>query len=272
MTHIVTDETEDSIVQPSNNEILTTINSLGEYLHEIHELSIKPKEEKKKVVYRGQPNKTFRLIPKLGRIVTKKMRMDNPSIESDLFFKFKAQYFDYCEKIIDNNLDFLIIAQHYGLPTRFLDWTFDPLVALYFACQEVKRAESSSFFHDTGETNNELESKNIEDGADGAVFIRVMAGNIRFKELHKRFDPLKTQLDRMILPGFHDKRIFVQKGILELFKNPYKSSKLPVLKKIIIPQSVKKEILSNLEDLHYSKLDLFPTLDNLSESIIKEMI
>lgn len=273
----VLDSKEEKENQNSSQSIVETrITSLDKYLQSIHPICNFARRKKGRVVFRGQPNKTFDLIPKLGRIPHGVLQK-NPSIESDLFLKFKTQYPNYSDSKIDNKLDFLIVAQHYGLPTRLLDWTFDPLVALYFACQEDTRGRGTSH-NGFKAIVTEEQAKNGKSDNDGAVFVRLMSGSNRFKDLEddksneENFNPFEPGCDRMILPGFHDKRIFIQKGILELFKNPYSPSKLEVKRKIIIPAICKRRILRQLEDLHYSKLDLFPTLDNLSESIIKEMI
>lgn len=88
------------------------------------------REEGTETFYRGHADKAWKLEPSILRTEY------GPEKEHLLFWKMVAhepQSFSECR----STLDHLVQMQHYGLPTRLLDVTMNPLVALYFACEEA---------------------------------------------------------------------------------------------------------------------------------------
>lgn len=135
------------------------------------------KNENPLVWFRGQENAKFMLIPKVMRdmkvvedqfgrnLIPKDVEFSNKG-ESVMFpnfiemlDKFKKEAVKYLDIEPKNNFEWLFIAQHYGLPTPLLDWTTDPLVALFFAMPKdldkniYDRNESIKEFNEYGSSS-----------------------------------------------------------------------------------------------------------------------
>ncbi|MDN3553102.1 FRG domain-containing protein, partial [Halomonas almeriensis] len=81
------------------------------------------------VWYRGQSNKEWPLLPGY-------LRLDAPPSESTLIKQFKQSAAMLVQNTPAESFDWLFLMQHYGVPTRLLDWSESPLVALYFSVEE----------------------------------------------------------------------------------------------------------------------------------------
>src|ERR1700686_3047090 len=90
-------------------------------------------------LFRGQPQDDP-LLPKIGRGSCKPGLLDQ---EQRLFAEFRRRSAAYLDATNRDDWDMLAIAQHHGMATRLLDWTDNPLVALWFAVREGSQQSDS---------------------------------------------------------------------------------------------------------------------------------
>ncbi len=107
------------------------IKTLHEYIEFINNL--KDEEEKSgnssDFLFRGQ-EQDWDLVPKIARL---KLRGKPQNIETLILEEFERTSMPLSEFPIKNKWDVIALAQHHGLPTRLLDWTFSSFIALWFA-------------------------------------------------------------------------------------------------------------------------------------------
>lgn len=94
----------------------------------ITELKKHPREKGYEYFYRGHPDVDFKLVPSIYR---QRFIKNEDNIFKEIILKIPNDFIN--EK---TTLEKLVRMQHYGLPTRILDITINPLVALYFAVNE----------------------------------------------------------------------------------------------------------------------------------------
>lgn len=128
------------------------IASLAEYVEHISKRpkNNAPESVKIEYLYRGHSAQTYDLCPSIAR------EKFSIGVESRLI-EVAYNRLPITFKASDDKLTTLAKMQHYGIPTRLIDFTWNPLVALYFACQEKKDEKGNPQDGVVFEINNHID-------------------------------------------------------------------------------------------------------------------
>lgn len=191
--------------------------------------------------FRGQSSFEYKLIPSIGRRFKEGQESVLKIYEKEIFDDFKRKYSMFTDARPRNDKEFLFLAQHYGLPTRLLDWTYNPLIALYFAC--------CSNFDKNGVVYQSYPFS-------GRIFNESTDDIFSFPEI------------TLLVPNMTDVRYKNQNGLFVLYPEPWKENIKHIHKKYVVPAQYKRDILNKLEKIGITRSFIMPTLDNLCKDIV----
>jgi hypothetical protein len=174
----------------------------------------------------------------------------------------------------DSVWNWLALAQHHGLPTRLLDWTFSPYVALHFVTEDTERYDCDGVVWCVNYAKAHallpaaLRRSLKRQSAD--VFTTEMLAGVA--ESLPRFDALGRQRPFVLLfePPSLDERIVNQFALFSVMSGPTASldrwlvSHRTLWHRLIIPAALKWEIRDKLDQANITERVLFPGLDGLS--------
>jgi hypothetical protein len=219
--------------------------------------------------FRGLSDDGRPLIPSIGRdhkvLSESRVLVANVEQEQGLLHCFRRHTYEHRHRVM-SIWESLFLARHHGLPTRLLDWTTNPLVALFFACASSKTGGASK---------------------GGAIWVfskrRPSSDDIDVFDL-RNDDPFTINGIRIIYPFNPSPRITAQNGVFTIQENPRfdlrslegkaSSSECDIngLTMLSIPEESKLPLLRELHRIGVHDQSMFPDLGGIAASIISRTV
>lgn len=201
-------------------------------------------------LFRGQSTDEP-LIPRLARLKPKGKLL---KIEQLMMADFERQHLPFTEFEPRDAWDLVALAQHHGLPTRLLDWTYSALAALWFCVRNPPKYDKKGKI------------------VDGVVWLlkSVPEDFITFPTDESPYKPGRTRIFR---PRTITRRIMAQSGVFTCHKRTsdgrfvklesntaYKERLVRIPVRGTRFKSLREDLMAN----GVSSLSLFPDLDGLT--------
>jgi hypothetical protein len=230
--------------------------------------------------FRGMSKESYSLIPSLFRRAEKPSRGDYGSIERSLLNRFQERSLPYQNKTFSNDWAWLFFMQHYGIPTRLLDWTENPFVALFFAIINCDKKPDRSY-----KTDSVVWILNPVTWNRSVLSFQGFDGEI-LGITDSQLKPFTPPADFGSIPdyalamnGFYNStRIAAQRGTFLIFGKPevamekYFEEKISTdcLQKIIIKKESIAEIRDEVVKSGITESVVFPDLDGLAKELKRQ--
>jgi hypothetical protein len=200
-------------------------------------------------LFRGHEDIEWELVPAIDRPGFSEVysRISRHQHERLVFDEFKRLALPHLRTRPANDWEFLALARHHGVPTRLLDWTENPLAALFFAVENIASTDSSVWCYTYVEMESPLD---VDSNPDPLTF------------------------DRLVLyrpPHFH-LRIATQSGMFTVYPTGFRNLDDPwnlPLTRIRIPNECRARMRVELQKLGVHRASLFPDLDGVGKHVLQ---